>query len=102
VVFTELKTILDQQEVMILVGKSEGNTLVVTVVPGKLHTGQDPVHPVLRDAFKATGTAEELDQSLRQQLREFAELFLTTGNNLKDLKARYDQERAALDAEQRK
>jgi hypothetical protein len=56
---------------------------------------------VLREAFKCTRTAQELDQALGPQLQKFGTLFLATGNNLKELTAKYEQEKQALDREQR-
>ena len=71
--FTELMPLLRKRRLLLTISLVEGDTIRATVVPQKASETEDNS---LTTPLAITGTAEELDRDLPQQLVEF------TGANL--------------------
>src|ERR1035438_9281840 len=66
--FTELMPLLRKRRLLLTISLIEGDTIRATVVPQKTSDSEDNA---LTTPLAITGTAEELDRDLPQQLVEF-------------------------------
>ncbi len=66
--FTELMPLLRKRRLLLTISLVEGDTIRATIVPQKASDTEDNA---LTTPLAITGTAEELDRDLPQQLVEF-------------------------------
>jgi PRTRC genetic system protein E len=97
--FTELMPLLRQRRLLLTVSLVEGDTIRATVVPQKASDTEDNA---LTTPLAITGTAEELDRDLPQQLVEFTGAHLQLQTTLASAKAEMDAAAKAARDEARK
>ena len=97
--FTELMPLLLKRRLLLTVSLVEGDTIRVTVVPQKASDTDDNS---LTTPLAITGTAEELDRDLPQQLVEFTGAHLQLQTTLASAKAEMDAAAKAAREEARK
>lgn len=81
--FQELMPMVKNRTVMITVAALDEKTLQVNVLPRKV---KDDPDDVLTVPLCCTGTAEELDQTIVTQLREFVDVHAAASSNLATIK----------------
>jgi len=86
-VFVELMPLLAGRTVMITVARVDDRTLRVNVIPTKTN---DSENAALTTPLSYTGTPEELDRELGQQLAGYVEAHQQLGSNLTQAKAEMD------------
>src|ERR1039458_3874883 len=82
--FTELMPLLRKRRLLLTVSLIEGDTIRATVVPQKASDSEDNA---LTTPLAITGTAEELDRELPQQLVEFTGSHIQLQSTLASAKA---------------
>ena len=97
--FTELMPLLRKRGLIFTVSFVEGDTIRATVVPQKASDTQDNA---LTTPLAITGTAEELDRDLPQQLVEFTEAHIQLQTTLASAKAEMEAAAKAAREEARK
>ena len=85
--FTELMPLLRKRRLLLTISLVEGDTIRATVVPQKASETEDNA---LTTPLAITGTAEELDRELPQQLVEFTGAHLQLQSTLASAKAEMD------------
>ena len=99
--FTELLPLLKQRVLMITVSDVGDGLLRVNVIPRKLDADSDQSQ-ALTTPLSITGSAEELDRELPDQLRSFTESLVKTGSNLAELRTQHAAAVKAVEAENKK
>jgi PRTRC genetic system protein E len=97
--FTELMPLLRRRRLLLTISLVEGDTIRATVVPQKASDTEDNS---LTTPLAITGTAEELDRDLPQQLVEFTGAHLQLQTTLASAKAEMDAAAKAAREEARK
>lgn len=97
--FAELMPLLRKRRLLLTISLVEGDTIRATVVPQKTSDTEDNA---LTTSLVITGTAEELDRDLPQQLVEFTGAHLQLQNTLASAKAEMDAAAKAAREEARK
>ena len=97
--FAELMPLLRKRRLLLTISLVEGYTVRVTVVPQKASDTEDNA---LTTPLAITGTAEELDRDLPQQLVEFTGAHLQLQSTLTSVKAEMDAAAKAAREEARK
>src|SRR5271165_4886609 len=97
--FTELMPLLRKRRLLLTISLVEGDTIRATVVPQKTSDTEDNA---LTTPLAITGTAEELDRELPQQLVEFTGAHLQLQTTLASAKAEMDAAAKAARDEARK
>jgi PRTRC genetic system protein E len=97
--FTELMPLLRKRRLLLTISLVEGDTIRATVVPQKASETDDNA---LTTPLAITGTAEELDRDLPQQLVEFTGAHLQLQTTLASAKAEMDAAAKAAREEARK
>ena len=97
--FTELMPLLRKRRLLLTVSLVEGDTIRATVVPQKASDTEDNA---LTTPLAITGTAEELDRDLPQQLVEFTGAHLQLQTTLASAKAEMEAAAKAAREEARK
>jgi PRTRC genetic system protein E len=97
--FAELMPLLRRRRLLLTVSLVEGDTIRATVVPQKVSDTEDNS---LTTPLAITGTAEELDRDLPQQLVEFTGAHLQLQTTLASAKAEMDAAAKAVREEARK
>ena len=97
--FTELMPLLRKRRLLLTVSLVEGDTIRATVVPQKASETEDNA---LTTPLAITGTAEELDRELPQQLVEFTGAHIQLQSTLASAKAEMDAAAKAAREEARK
>ena len=97
--FTELMPLLRKRGLLLTISLVEGDTIRATVVPQKASDTEDNA---LTTPLAITGTAEELDRDLPQQLVEFTGAHLQLQTTLASAKAEMDAAAKAAREEARK
>src|SRR5208283_1433375 len=97
--FTELMPLLRKRGLLLTVSLVEGDTIRATVVPQKASETDDNA---LTTPLAITGTAEELDRDLPQQLVEFTGAHLQLQTTLASAKAEMEAAAKAAREEARK
>ena len=97
--FTELMPLLRKRRLLLTISLVEGDTVRATVVPQKASDTEDNA---LTIPLAITGTAEELDRDLPQQLVEFTGAHLQLQTTLASAKAEMDASAKAAREETRK
>src|SRR5271157_2636516 len=97
--FIELMPLLRKRRLLLTVSLIEGDTIRATVVPQKASDTEDNA---LTTPLAITGTAEELDRDLPQQLVEFTGAHLQLQSTLASAKAEMDAAAKAVREEARK
>jgi PRTRC genetic system protein E len=97
--FTELMPLLRRRRLLLTISLIEGDTIRATVVPQKASDTEDNA---LTTPLAITGTAEELDRDLPQQLVEFTGAHLQLQTTLASAKAEMDAAAKAAREEARK
>ena len=97
--FTELVPLLRRRRLLLTVSLVEGDTIRATVVPQKASETDDNA---VTTPLAITGTAEELDRDLPQQLVEFTGAHLQLQTTLASAKAEMDAAAKAAREEARK
>ena len=97
--FTELMPLLRKRRLLLTISLVEGDTIRATVVPQKASDTEDNA---LTTPLAITGTAEELDRDLPQQLVEFTGAHLQLQTTLDSAKAEMDAAAKAVREEARK
>jgi PRTRC genetic system protein E len=97
--FTELMPLLRKRGLLLTISLVEGDTIRATVVPQKTSDTEDNA---LTTPLAITGTAEELDRDLPQQLVEFTGAHLQLQTTLASAKAEMDAAAKAAREEARK
>lgn len=97
--FTELMPLLRKRRLLLTICLVEGDTIRATVVPQKASDTEDNA---LTTPLAITGTAEELDRDLPQQLVEFTGAHLQFQSTLASAKAEMDAAAKAAREEARK
>src|ERR1022692_2455523 len=97
--FTELMPLLRKRGLLLTVSLFEGDTIRATIVPQKAADTEDNA---LTTPLAITGTAEELDRDLPQQLVEFTGGHLQLQSTLASAKAEMDAAAKAAREEARK
>ena len=97
--FTELMPLLRKRRLLLTVSLVEGDTIRATVVPQKASDTDDNA---VTTPLAITGTAEELDRDLPQQLVEFTGAHLQLHSTLVSAKADMDAAAKAAREEARK
>src|ERR1039458_5486778 len=85
--FTELMPLLRKRRLLLTVSLVEGDTIRATVIPQKASDTEDNA---LTIPLAITGTAEELDRYLPQQLVEFTGAHIQLQSTLASAKAEMD------------
>ena len=83
--FTELKPLLRKRRLLLIISLVEGETVRATVAPQEASDTEDSA---LTTPLAITGTAEELDRELPQQLAEFTVAHLQLQTTLTTSKGR--------------
>jgi PRTRC genetic system protein E len=99
--FTELAPLLKHRVVMITVADVGDGVLRVNIIPKRLDADPDQ-NQVLTAPLSVTGSAEELDRELPNQLAAFTESVVRTSSNLEELKTQHAAAVKAVEAENRK
>ena len=97
--FAELMPLLRRRRLLLTISLVEGDTIRATVVPQKATDTEDNS---LTTPLAITGTAEELDRDLPQQLVEFTGAHLQLQNTLASAKAEMEAAAKAAREEARK
>ncbi|MGA3314824.1 MAG: PRTRC system protein E [Candidatus Korobacteraceae bacterium] len=97
--FTELMPLLRKRRLLLTIALVEGDTIRATVVPQKASDTEDNA---LTTPLAITGTAEELDRDLPQQLVEFTGAHLQLQTTLASAKAEMEAAAKAARDEARK
>src|SRR5271165_2625495 len=97
--FTELLPLLRKRRLILTISLIEGDTIRATVVPQKASDTEDNA---LTTPLAITGTAEELDRDLPQQLVEFTGAHLQLQTTLASAKAEMEAAAKAAREEARK
>jgi len=97
--FTELMPLLRKRRLLLTISLVEGDTIRATVVPQKASDTEDNT---LTTPLAITGTAEELDRDLPQQLVEFTGAHLQLQTTLASAKAEIEAAAKAARDEARK
>ena len=97
--FTELMPLLRRRRLILTISLVEGDTIRATVVPQKASETEDNA---ITTPLAITGTAEELDRDLPQQLVEFTGAHLQLHSTLASAKAEMDAAAKAARDEARK
>ncbi len=97
--FAELMPLLRKRRLLLTISLVEGDTIRATVVPQKASATEDNA---LTTPLAITGTAEELDRDLPQQLVEFTGAHLQHQTTLATAKAEMDAAAKAAREEARK
>ena len=97
--FTELMPLLRKRRLLLTISLVEGDTIRATVVPQKASNTEDNA---VTTPLAITGTAEELDRDLPQQLVEFTAAHLQLHSTLVSAKADMDAAAKAAREEVRK
>jgi PRTRC genetic system protein E len=97
--FTELMPLLRKRGLLLTISLVEGDTIKATVLPHKASEADDKAITTPR---AITGTAEELDRDLPQQLIEFVGAHLQLQSTLSSAKADMDAAAKAAREEARK
>jgi PRTRC genetic system protein E len=97
--FTELMPLLRKRRLLLTISIIEGDTIRATVVPQKASDTEDNA---VTTPLAITGTAEELDRDLPQQLVEFTGAHLQLQTTLASAKAEMDAAAKAVREEARK
>jgi PRTRC genetic system protein E len=97
--FTELMPLLRKRRLILTISLIEDDTIRATVVPQKASENEDNA---LTTPLAITGTAEELDRDLPQQLVEFTGAHLQLQTTLASAKAEMDSAAKAAREEVRK
>jgi PRTRC genetic system protein E len=97
--FTELMPLLRKRRLLLTISLVEGDTIRATVVPQKASDTEDNA---LTTPLAITGTAEELDRDLPQQLVEFSGAHLQLQTSLASAKAEMEAAAKAAREEARK
>jgi PRTRC genetic system protein E len=91
--FAQLMPMLADRTLMLIVSKADDQHLTVSVVPKRMKEGENTA---LTTPLCCTGTPEELDRDLPDQLREFVAGYLALSNNLAQIqREREEAEKAA-------
>jgi PRTRC genetic system protein E len=85
--FVELMPLLRKRRLLLTISLVEGDTIRATVVPQKASDTEDNA---LSSPLAITGTTEELDRELPQQLVEFVGAHLQLQSTLTTAKAEMD------------
>ena len=97
--FTELMPLLRKRRLLLTISLIEGDTIRATVVAQKASDTEDNA---LTTPLAITGTAEELDRDLPQQLVEFTGAHIQLQSTLASAKAQMDEAAKAAREEARK
>jgi PRTRC genetic system protein E len=97
--FTELMPLLRKRRLLLTVSLVEGDTIRATVVPQKASDTDDNA---VTTPLAITGTAEELDRDLPQQLVEFTGAHIQLQSTLASAKAEMESAAKAAREETRK
>jgi PRTRC genetic system protein E len=97
--FTELMPLLRKRRLLLTISLVEGDTIRATVVPQKASDTEDNA---LTTPLAITGTAEELDRDLPQQLVEFTGAHLQLQTTLASAKSEMEAAAKAAREEARK
>lgn len=97
--FEELMPLLRKRRLLLTISLVEGDTIRATVVPQKVSETEDNA---ITAPLAITGTAEELDRELPQQLVEFTGAHLELHSTLASAKAEMDAAAKAAREEARK
>jgi PRTRC genetic system protein E len=97
--FTELMPLLRKRGLLLTISLVEGDTIRATIVPRK---ASDTENNSLTTPLAITGTAEELDRDLPQQLVEFTGAHLQLQTTLASAKAEMETAAKAARDEARK
>jgi PRTRC genetic system protein E len=97
--FTELMPLLRKRRLLLTISLVEGDTIRATVVPQKASETDDNA---LTTPLAITGTAEELDRDLPQQLVEFTGAHLQLQSTLASAKGEMEAAEKAAREEARK
>jgi PRTRC genetic system protein E len=97
--FTELMPLLRKRRLLLTVSLVEGDTIRATVVPQKASETEDNA---VTTPLAITGTAEELDRDLPQQLVEFTGAHLQLQTTLASAKAEMESAAKSAREEARK
>ena len=97
--FAELMPLLRKRRLLLTISLIEGDTIRATVVPQKVSETEDHA---LTTPLAISGTAEELDRELPQQLVEFVGAHLQLQSTLASAKAEMDAAAKAAREEARK
>ena len=97
--FAELMPLLRKRRLLLTISLVEGDTIRATVVPLKASETEDNA---ITAPLAITGTAEELDRELPQQLVEFTGAHLELHSTLASAKAEIDAAAKAAREEARK
>lgn len=97
--FAELMPLLRKRRLLLTISLVEGDTIRATVVPQKASETEDNA---ITAPLAITGTAEELDRELPQQLVEFTGAHLQLQSTLASAKAEMDAAAKAAREEARK
>jgi PRTRC genetic system protein E len=97
--FAELMPLLRKRRLLLTISFVEGDTIRATVVPQKASDTEDNA---LTTPLAITGTAEELDRDLPQQLVEFTGAHLQLQSTLDSAKAEMEVAAKAAHEEARK
>ena len=97
--FAELMPLLRKRRLLLTISLVEGDTIRATVVPQKASETEDNA---ITAPLAITGTAEELDRELPQQLVEFTGAHLQLQSTLASAKAEMDAAAKAAREEARR
>ena len=97
--FTELMPLLRKRRLLLTISLVEGDTIRATVVPQKASDTEDNA---ITAPLAITGTAEELDRDLPQQLVEFTGAHIQLQSTLASAKAEMEAAAKAAREEARK
>src|SRR3974390_422350 len=97
--FTELMPLLRKRRLLLAISLIEGNTIRATVLPQKASETEDNA---LTTPLAITGTTEELDRDLPQQLVEFVGAHLQLQSTLASAKAEMESAGKAAREDARK
>ena len=97
--FTELMPLLRKRRLLLTISLVEGDTIRATVIPQKASDNEDNA---VTTPLAITGTAEELDRDLPQQLVEFTGSHIQLQSTLASAKAEMDAAAKAAREEVRK
>lgn len=97
--FTELMPLLRKRSLLLTISFVEGDTIKATVVPQKASDTEDNA---VTTPLAITGTAEELDRDLPQQLVEFTGAHIQLQSTLASAKAEMEAAAKAARDEARK
>lgn len=99
--FTELMPLLKQRAVIMTISDVGDGLLRINVIPRKVEGGTDE-NTALTSPLCITGSPDELDQELPNQLASFSESIVKTATNLDEVKAQHAAAVKAFEAENRK